>query len=275
MTMSTIAFIGSGNMARSLIGGLIDSGVSPELILASDPDASQRQQIEAQFEIRTYAANHTAAELADVLVMAVKPQIMREAVLSIATVIRERQPLIVSIAAGITIDSMTGWIGGQPAIVRVMPNTPALVGLGASGMFANDAVTDQQKAGAQAIMQAVGISEWVNNEALIDTVTAVSGSGPAYFFFLMEAIEAAGITGGLEPDLARRLTLQTALGAAKLAIASDESLAELRRRVTSPGGTTERAIQLLESAGAGDSIQQAVNAARLRSIELAKISEQD
>jgi len=275
MTISTIAFIGSGNMARSLIGGLIDSGVSPKLILASDPDASQRQQIEAQFEIRTYADNHTAAELADVLVMAVKPQIMREALLSIATVIRERQPLIVSIAAGITIDSMTGWIGGQPAIVRVMPNTPALVGSGASGMFPNDAVTDQQKAAAQAIMQAVGISVWVNYEALIDTVTAVSGSGPAYFFFLMEAIEAAGVTGGLEPDLARRLTLQTALGAAKLAIASDESLAELRRRVTSPGGTTERAIQLLESAGAGDSIQQAVNAARLRSIELAKISEQD
>jgi pyrroline-5-carboxylate reductase len=156
-----------------------------------------------------------------------------------------------------------------------MPNTPALVGAGASGLFANEAVSNTQREVAQSIMQAVGVSVWVSREALIDTVTAVSGSGPAYFFYLMEAIEAAGLAGGLTPDIARRLTLQTALGAAKLAIASDEPVAELRRRVTSPGGTTERAIQFLESAGASETLQRAVEAARIRSEELAQLGQED
>jgi pyrroline-5-carboxylate reductase len=200
---------------------------------------------------------------------------MREALLPLGPTLRERQPLLISIAAGVTIDSMTTWIGGQPAIVRVMPNTPALVGAGASGLFANEAVSNTQREVAQSIMQAVGVSVWVSREALIDTVTAVSGSGPAYFFYLMEAIEAAGLAGGLAPDIARRLTLQTALGAAKLAIASDEPVAELRRRVTSPGGTTERAIQFLESAGASETIQRAVDAARIRSEELAQLGQED
>ena len=272
---SITAFIGSGNMARSLIGGLVDSGTAPESILASDPDAAQRQRLTEQFKVRTCDDNTTVAETADVLVMAVKPQVMREALLPLGPIVRERQPLLISIAAGVTIDSMTAWIGGEPAIVRVMPNTPALVGAGASGLFANEAVSNAQREVAQSIMQAVGVSVWVSREARIDTVTAVSGSGPAYFFYLMEAIEAAGVAGGLTPDIARRLTLQTALGAAKLAIASDEPVAELRRRVTSPAGTTERAIQFLESAGANETIQRAVEAARIRSEELAQLEQED
>ena len=172
---SITAFIGSGNMARSLIGGLVDSGTAPESILASDPDAAQRQRLTEQCKVRTCDDNTTVAEIADVLVMAVKPQVMREALLPLGPILRERRPLLISIAAGVTIDSMTAWIGGQPAIVRVMPNTPALVGAGASGLFANEAVSNTQREVAQSIMQAVGMSVWVSREALIDTVTAVSG----------------------------------------------------------------------------------------------------
>ena len=258
---SITAFIGSGNMARSLIGGLVDSGTAPESILASDPDAAQRQRLTEQFKVRTCDDNTTVAEIADVLVMAVKPQVMREALLPLGPILRERRPLLISIAAGVTIDSMTAWIGGQPAIVRVMPNTPALVGAGASGLFANEAVSNTQREVAQSIMQAVGVSVWVSHEALIDTVTAVSGSGPAYVFETIEALSDGGVHAGLPRDLSTQLAAQTVLGAAKLVLETGEHPGKLKDMVTSPGGTTIEGLHEMEAAGVRDGLMNAVRAA--------------
>lgn len=266
-----IAFIGGGNMARSLIGGLIADGVKPARIWVADPNPASLSDHQNHFGVRTTADNSQAARQAQVIVLAVKPQVAKAAAQSMAGVLRERPALVISVAAGIRISHLRDWLGEETAIVRCMPNTPALVGSGATALFANPHVTREQKDLAESILRAVGMTLWVDDEDLMDAVTALSGSGPAYFFLVMEAMEQAGVALGLPRQTARLLTLQTAFGAAKMALESTEDVAALRRRVTSPGGTTEQAIRVLEEHGLAAGFEQALRAARQRSIELASL----
>ena len=271
MTNQQLGLIGGGNMARGLVGGLIKSGISAKSIIVSDPDEQIRQALTEDFSVETHTTNASVARVADVLVLAVKPQVMQCAVEDIAEKLLQRQPLIVSIAAGIPIASIESWAGSSLPLIRVMPNTPALTGNGASGMYANQRVSNSQRIQAQKIIEAIGIAVWLDDESLIDTVTAVSGSGPAYFFYLMDAMVKAAQEGGLNPETSRQLTLQTALGAARLALASNQSPTELRRRVTSPGGTTQAAVEILDKNDCEKILIRAVHAARQRSKELAKL----
>lgn len=266
-----IAFIGGGNMARSLIGGLIADGVKPARIWVADPNPASLSDHQNHFGVRTTADNSQAARQAQVIVLAVKPQVAKAAAQSMAGVLRERPALVISVAAGIRISHLRDWLGEETAIVRCMPNTPALVGSGATALFANPHVTREQKDLAESILRAVGMTLWLDDEDLMDAVTALSGSGPAYFFLVMEAMEQAGVALGLPRQTARLLTLQTAFGAAKMALESTEDVAALRRRVTSPGGTTEQAIRVLEEHGLAAGFDQALRAARQRSIELASL----
>lgn len=271
MKQSSIAFVGSGNMARSLIGGLIADGWDPRLIWAADPHEHKRDDMRRSFGINTEADNGRAVAAADVVVLAIKPQVMKAVAEEIAQAARERAPLIMSIAAGIRTGDLQRWLQGGIPIVRVMPNTPALVQSGAAALYANDRVSHAQRSLAESIMRSVGLALWVDEESQMDAVTALSGSGPAYFFLVMEALEHAGRRLGLPRETARLLTLQTALGAAKMALESSEGCAELRRRVTSPGGTTERAIRVLQDGHMQDLFDAALQAANTRSVELAQL----
>ena len=275
--MSNICFIGGGNMATSLIGGLIAQGHAADSISVSDPNESQRNQLEQQFSVNTFADCSAAIAGADIVVLAVKPQVMKEVAIMVAAAINEKakQPLFVSIAAGINLFSLQTWLGKEQAIVRCMPNTPSLIQLGASGLYANEQTSIVQKNLAETVLKAAGIVQWVQSEAEIDAVTAVSGSGPAYYFLLMEAMIDAGVELGLSRETASELTIQTAIGAAQMAKESDVDTAELRRRVTSPGGTTEQAINTFESAHLRDIVKAALNAANRRSGELAQILGED
>lgn len=266
--MSNISFIGGGNMAASIIGGLIANGFNPQRITASDPMPESLSKLRALAPINTTNDNNEAVSDADVVVLAVKPQIMKQVVSGLG---EQAKPgcLFISIAAGITAARLEEWLGGTPALVRCMPNTPALVQTGATALYANAQVSAAQQALASDILDAVGLSLWVKAESELDAVTAVSGSGPAYFFLLMETMKETGEKLGLSPEVAEQLTLQTALGAAKMAISSDVDAAELRRRVSSPNGTTERAIGIFEQGGLRQLVDQALTGARDRSIELA------
>ncbi|MEK7321547.1 MAG: pyrroline-5-carboxylate reductase [Pseudomonadota bacterium] len=266
-----IAFIGGGNMARSLIGGLIADGVEPARIWVADPDPASLRDHQNHFGVHTTADNAEAVRQAQVIVLAVKPQVVNTAARGLIDALRKRPALVISVAAGIREPHLRTWLGQETAIVRCMPNTPALVGSGATALFANLNVTTEQKDLAESILRAVGMTLWVDDEDLLDAVTALSGSGPAYFFLVMEAMEQAGVALGLPRRTARLLTLQTAFGAAKMALESTEEVAALRRRVTSPGGTTEQAIKVLEEHGLAASFEQALRAARQRSIELASL----
>lgn len=268
MSKMRIAFIGAGNMAASLIGGLRAKGLEAAQIRASDPGEETRARVSAEHGIETFADNTQAIDGADVVVLAVKPQAMKAVCEAIRPSLKPNQ-LVVSIAAGITCASMNNWLGAQP-IVRCMPNTPALVRQGASGLFATAEVTAEQRQQAQELLSAVGIALWLNEEQQLDAVTAVSGSGPAYFFLLIEAMTAAGVKLGLPADIAAQLTLQTALGAAHMAVSSDVDAAELRRRVTSPAGTTEAAIKSFQANGFEALVEQALSAAAHRSAEMAE-----
>ncbi|MNO81110.1 Pyrroline-5-carboxylate reductase [compost metagenome] len=268
MSNIRIAFVGAGNMAASLIGGLRAQGVPATSLRASDPGAEQRAKIAAEHGIEVFEDNASAVKDADVVVLAVKPQVMKQVCEPLAAHLSAGQ-LIVSIAAGIPCASLERWLGARP-IVRCMPNTPALVGLGASGLYANARVSAGQRGQAEQLLSAVGIALWLDEEKQIDAVTAVSGSGPAYFFLLMEAMTAAGEKLGLSSEVAARLTLQTALGAARMALDSDVGPAELRRRVTSPNGTTEAAIKSFQANGFEGLVEQALSAADHRSAELAE-----
>lgn len=263
-----IAFIGAGNMAASLIGGLLAKGVPADNIHASEPAAERRQQLQQDLGIHTHADNSQACNDADVVVLAVKPQIMAEVCQPLATSLQPGQ-LIISIAAGISCNSLQQWLQHQ-AVVRCMPNTPALLQQGISGLFAAEAVSPDQRQQAESILNAVGESVWVAREDLLDAVTAVSGSGPAYFFLLMEAMTHSGIQLGLEPDTAARLALKTALGAAQMADQGDVDVATLRARVTSPQGTTDAAIRSFETDGFRQVVERALHAAADRSAELAR-----
>ena len=270
MSAPRLTFIGAGNMASSIIGGLVGKGFSPKLITASDPHEGTLERLKAVAPVHTTADNVQAVADADVVVLAVKPQMMKAVLEPLAVTLQAKRPLIISIAAGIEIRSIEHWLGGALPIVRCMPNTPALVQVGATGLFANAAVNDAQRQQADNILRAVGLALWVEQESQLDAVTAVSGSGPAYFFLVMEAMQTAGERLGLPADIARTLTLQTALGAAQMAISSDVDAAELRRRVTSPNGTTERAVAVFEQGGLRELFQQALQACNDRSEELAR-----
>jgi pyrroline-5-carboxylate reductase len=265
-----IAFIGAGNMANSLIGGLLAKGFLAKNIFASDPYEITRKNIAAQYGVCTSDDNGEVVEKAEVIMLAVKPQVMKSVTQGIAALVQKRKPLVISIAAGISIESLQLWLGAGSAIVRCMPNTPALVQCGATGLFANTHVSEPQKQLAKTILDAVGISLWLKQEKELDAVTALSGSGPAYYFLLMEAMIKAGIAQGLDPETARQLTLQTALGAAKMASTSHDSPAELRRKVTSPNGTTEQAILSFQKCGIESIVEKAMAAASQRSIELSR-----
>ncbi|HCS43183.1 MAG TPA: pyrroline-5-carboxylate reductase [Pseudomonas sp.] len=268
MSKTRIAFIGAGNMAASLIGGLRAKGLDAGQIRASDPGAETRAKVNAEHGIDVFADNAEAIQGADVVVLAVKPQAMKAVCEAIRPTLQPHQ-LVVSIAAGITCASMNNWLGAQP-VVRCMPNTPALLRQGVSGLFATAEVTAEQRQQAQELLSAVGIALWLNEEQQLDAVTAVSGSGPAYFFLLIEAMTAAGVKLGLPADIAAQLTLQTALGAAHMAVASDVDAAELRRRVTSPAGTTEAAIKSFQAGGFEALVEKALGAAAHRSAEMAE-----
>lgn len=264
-----ICFIGAGNMAKSLIGGLIASGYSADNILATDPHQEQRDALSSQFAIQTYADNGEALMHADIVVLAVKPQILRQVCAEIKETVQAGSPLIISVAAGIRTVDIDRWLGGDLAIVRTMPNTPALIQTGAIGLFANTQVNSEQKSQAEHIMRSTGLTLWVEQEAQLDTVTALSGSGPAYYFLFMEAMEKAAQEMGLDEKSAHLLTMQTALGAAKMVMESHQDCAELRANVTSPNGTTERAIQYFEANNLRDTVSGAMKASRDRAQELA------
>jgi pyrroline-5-carboxylate reductase len=268
MNHPRIAFVGAGNMATSLIGGLIARGVPTENLKASEPVAEQRERIAREHGIVVAADNAAAVAGAQIVVLAVKPQVMKEVCLALAPAL-PADALIVSIAAGIPCASLERWLGAR-AIVRCMPNTPALLHEGASGLYANARTSASQREQAEALLEAVGLALWLDDEQQIDAVTAVSGSGPAYFFLLMEAMTAAGERLGLSAETASLLARQTAFGAARMALVSDFEPAELRRRVTSPNGTTEAAIKAFQAGGFEALVEQALQAAAHRSAELAE-----
>ena len=278
MNASTkIAFIGGGNMAGGIIGGLLNSNWPAANLSVSDPCAERRQELAQRFGLDDLEDNAQCAERGEVVVLAVKPQFLQPAVDSISAVLQRQKPLMISIAAGIRCADILRWGGGPLALVRAMPNTPALVNAGISGLFANELVTEKQRSLAQTILRAVGETVWVKQESLIDAVTGVSGSGPAYFFKLMELMAASAVRHGLDPETADALAVQTAVGAATLAKHSakhgakhsSESPATLRRQVTSPGGTTEAALAKMEACGLDDAIQQGIAAAVTRAQQLA------
>ena len=263
-THDTLAFIGGGNMARSLIGGLVARGTPPASIRVAEPVDALREGLAKDFGIPVFSDNADAVAGAATWVFAVKPQVMRAVCEALAPVAQASRPLIVSIAAGITTAQLERWLGGDLAVVRTMPNTPALLGAGVTGLFANARVDAEGRMRTAALLSAAGPTVWIDDEARMDAVTAVSGSGPAYVFLLAEALQAAGESEGLPPDVARTLALQTILGAGRMLTESDVDAAELRRRVTSPNGTTHAAIETFEAGGFRALVARAVHAAAVR-----------
>lgn len=271
----TIGLIGGGNMAASLIGGLVSGNqsanmITAENIIVSDSDYQKIQRLKSKFGINITTDNTELISKSDVVVLAVKPQSMQTMLEPLAETATQYKPLIVSIAAGIQIQSIEKWLNSKQAIVRAMPNTPALVGAGSSGLYANELVSATQKEITETLLNAVGSSVWVKTESDIDSVTALSGSGPAYFMLFIQALSEAAIDAGLNADTAKQLAIDTASGAAELIRQSPDSLDELITKVTSPGGTTEQALKTMHQAKLPDILKQAFEAARLRSIELAK-----
>jgi len=264
-----LTFIGGGNMARSLIGGLLAQGVGSTQLRVAEPMPAARDALVREFGIGVHADNADAARGAACLVLAVKPQVLKAVCQELAGVIPP-ETLIVSIAAGITSTQIDHWLGGGRPVVRAMPNTPALLGAGATGLFANTRVTADGRATAERLLGAVGRTVWIADEAQMDVVTALSGSGPAYAFLLAEAMEAGAIAQGLPAEAARLLTVQTLLGAARMLSESGEPAATLRARVTSPGGTTQAAIESLEAAGFRQHVTAAIAAATRRGVALSR-----
>ena len=271
MTQPTIAFIGAGHVAGSLIRGLVADGYDAGQIIAADPNAAQLAALRSQTGVRTAGDNAAAVASAEVVVLAVKPQILQTVARQIAGAVQGHRPLVISIVAGIRERTLQGWLGGGLPLVRTMPNTPAMIGAGATVLHATPEVTPEQQDTAESILRAVGLTRWVEDEDLMDAVTALSGSGPAYFFLVMEAMEQAALELGLPGETARLLTLQTALGAARMAMESHDDPATLRQRVTSPGGTTERALAVFEERGLRSAFAAALMAARDRSVELSDL----
>ena len=256
-------------MGRSLIGGLVVNGLSVNYITGADLDAEQRQITASQYNIEVLEDNQQAIKDADVVVLAVKPQSMENTLKPIKKTLSQGKPLLISIAAGIQLSHLGKWAGEELAIVRAMPNTPAIIQSGATALCANKNTSGEQRDLAETIMRSVGLALWLKDENLMDAVTALSGSGPAYYFLIMEVMEKAATQLGLSQEHARILTLQTAFGAAKMALESNHDAATLRKQVTSPGGTTERALDVLMNGGIENLFREALEAAQKRSAELA------
>lgn len=269
-TTPTIGFIGAGNMASAIIGGMLDSGFRAGGIWVSAPDDAHLQTIRNKFGVSVTTDNRYCAQQADVLILAVKPQIMAEVCSDIAPVVQNTRPLMVSIAAGLTADTLDNWLGGGLPLVRVMPNTPSLVGRGAAGLFANSEVSDGQKQTVESIFNSIGKALWLEDENQLHAVTALSGSGPAYFFLMLETLEAAATEAGIPAETARDLAIQTMAGAAEMAARSEHDPAQLKRNVMSPGGTTEQAINTFEDGGLRPLVEKAYKAAMSRSRDMAR-----
>ncbi|MGH8124840.1 MAG: pyrroline-5-carboxylate reductase [Rhodanobacteraceae bacterium] len=264
-----IAFIGGGNMARSLIGALIGHGRLPASLGVAEPRSELRDALFRDFGVSAVADNAAAVADAGCVVLAVKPQVMHGVCAELAGPLRKTEPLVISIAAGIRIAQLEDLLGMQHAIVRCMPNTPALAGAGATGLCANRNVNVEQRALAEDILATAGMVRWIDDEAQMDTVTALSGSGPAYFFLLAEAMEDAAVELGLPRDTARALAAHTCLGAGRmLTTGRGETAASLRQRVTSPHGTTEAALDVFEQGGLRALVEKALTAARNRGVEM-------
>ena len=262
-----VGFIGAGNMASSIVRGLIDAGKNPESIFVTDIDNEKLESIVTETGIKS-TSTQKISSLVSVLILAVKPQVMKSVCHELVSI--DAVHLVISVAAGIRITQLEQWLDSKKAIVRCMPNTPALVGEGATGLFANKLVDDHQKELTQSIMGSVGLTSWLENEADMDIVTALSGSGPAYFFLLMEAMQDVAEELGLKKEVADVLVYQTAIGASKLIRKTNDSSSLLRKRVTSPGGTTERAVSEFERGNLRGLVRKALIAARDRSIELSE-----
>ncbi|MBF0264908.1 MAG: pyrroline-5-carboxylate reductase [Gammaproteobacteria bacterium] len=267
----SIGFIGAGNMASSIIGGLVKSGYDADKIWISDPSVEQTAHLERLHHIQVSKDNIELVKAVDIIVLAVKPQVMNNICEEIANVCN-KHTLFISIAAGIETTTISQWLNQtNAAIIRCMPNTPALLNYSATGIYANANVIDKQKDSAEQIMRSIGITQWVDSEILIDSITAVSGSGPAYFFLLMEAMMESGVKLGLTPAMSQALVKQTALGAAMMYDQNSISAKELRKNVTSPGGTTEQAIKSLQANGFETIVEQALTKAKERARELSII----
>jgi pyrroline-5-carboxylate reductase len=261
-----ITFLGGGNMAIALVGGLIQRGFAPQDLAVIEILPEARERLAAQFPIRVYADASAEALACDVLLLAVKPQQMREALTGLPT--GAMQPLVLSIAAGLRVDDLARWMQGDRRIVRAMPNTPALIGAGMTGLYADPSVSSEDRQHAEQILGAVGETVWVAREELIDSVTAISGSGPAYVFLFLEAMQEAGVALGLSPEATQQLAIQTVLGAGKLAEASADPIDVLRQRVTSKGGTTAAALDKMAALGVKAGLVAGMQAAAARSREL-------
>ena len=268
-TGTSIGFIGGGNMAQAIIRGLLNAGHPAEKISVADPAPGSREIVAAIDTAITLTTDNTLlAENSEVLILAVKPQIMAAVAKPLKHADKPANQIVVSVAAGVTLESMRDWFGADAALIRVMPNQPALIGEGMSGLCANPNVSDAGKELATYVMEATGKVLWFDEEQLIDAVTAISGSGPAYFYLVMEIMQQVAEEFGFDAETARTLCTQTALGAGRVATISGEDLSELRERVTSPGGTTAAALQILEESGIRDMFRTALQAARDRSVEL-------
>ncbi|GAB4437227.1 MAG: pyrroline-5-carboxylate reductase [Rhodocyclaceae bacterium] len=261
-----ITFVGGGNMANALAGGLLKRGFAAAQLRAIEPVSASREKMERALGVRCFASAVPEALACDVLVLAVKPQQMQEALAPIAG--RLAHQLVISIAAGLRLADLSRWLGGHRRLVRTMPNTPALVGAGITGLYADPSVDAAGRAQAESVLAAVGGTLWIADEAMMDAVTAVSGSGPAYVFYFLEALAKAAVELGFAQRDARRLAIETFAGGVALARASDEPLAALRERVTSKGGTTEAALRVFDAEGVGRAIRAAVLAACERGREL-------
>jgi len=261
-----ITFIGGGNMASAMIGGLLAQGWSAADLRVVEIAGAARERLERDFAVKTWPALDSAAAAADCVVLAIKPQQMRETARELRALLLSQ--LVVTIAAGIRLADLGRWLGDYPRLVRVMPNTPALVRAGVSALYALAGVSAEEKSRAEAILGAVGTTVWVDREELLDAITAVSGSGPAYVFYFIEALEQAARELGLPADTARRLAMETFSGAARLALSSSDPVATLRERVTSKAGTTERALKTMEADRVKEAIIRAVHGAAERSREL-------
>lgn len=270
MKNTTISFIGAGNMATSLIKGLLKGGYLAKNIWATNNNSAQLNKLK-RLNINLSSDNRCAVKMANIVILAVKPQVLKNVVTEIADLIQKKNPLVISIAAGINLKNLQNCLLNETAaLIRCMPNTPALLACGATGLFANPYCSSAQKNAAELIFRSVGIVVWLTEEKQIDLVTALSGSGPAYFFLLMEALQQAGIELGLSKENATLLTQQTALGAARMANESKQSIQQLKQDITSPGGTTECALEILNNAHFSDLIKHAIKGAKERALELAK-----
>ena len=261
-----VVFIGGGNMADALVGGLLKNGFAAGQLRAVEVSGDARRRLADKYRIECFDEPRKALRAGDVVVFAVKPQQMKEA--ARFSGLKDNANLVISIAAGVTLASLSRWLGGYTRMVRAMPNTPALIGAGVAGLYALPGVNETERKQAEAILGAVGGTVWIEDEALMDAVTAVSGSGPAYVFWFIEQLSAAGENLGLNKEISQKLAIETVLGSAKLAAQSADSPAALRERVTSKGGTTEAALKAFEEQKLAERFLRAVEAARDRGVEL-------